>query len=227
MGIPVADRFTFGAFATYRTSRLAAGITPNSVNREHAYLRAAFNKLRRLGICKKPNRLAGLRQFKIEEKEREYLTLEQISDLLEHLAVGSNRCTVMIAKVCLATGARWSEAENLELRHVRNAQIQFVGTKSRCIRTVPIEKQFEKDLKAHHDKKETSQRLFAVCICLLRISGRCGPGRHHASRRLTHTRTAPFVRITFHDGWRQYSGAATCFGSCEPDHDDALCAPCT
>lgn len=185
MGNPVADRFTVGTFATYRTSRLAAGITPNSVNREHAYLRAVFNELRRLGIWKKPNPLAELRQFKIEEKEREYLTLEQISDLLEHLAVGSNRHTVMVAKVCLATGARWSEAENLELKHVRNAQIQFVGTKSGRIRTVPIEQQFENDLKAHHDKKETSQRLFAYAYSAFR-DGVDRAGIRLADGQLTH-----------------------------------------
>lgn len=33
---------------------------------------------------------------------------------------GKNRHAAMIAKVCLATGARWSEAESLEARQIRN-----------------------------------------------------------------------------------------------------------
>ena len=74
----------------------------------------------------------------------------------------------MIAKVCIATGAQWSEVGNLELKHIRNSQIQFVGTKSGRIRTTPIAKQFEKDLKTHHDKTETSQRLFAYAYSAFR-----------------------------------------------------------
>lgn len=161
MGNPVADRFTVDTFATYRTERLAAGIAPNSVNREHAYLRSVFNELRRLGQWKKPNPLAELRQFKVQERELSYLTTDQIRDLLEKLAEGKNRHAAMIAKVCLATGARWSEAESLGARQIRNCQIQFAGTKSGKVRAIPIERSFEQELRKHHDKEETGQRLFA------------------------------------------------------------------
>jgi integrase len=138
MGNPTADNFTVNTFATYRTTRLAAGIAPNSVNREHAYLRSVFNELRRLGQWNKPNPLSELRQFKVQERELSYLTTDQIRELLGTLAEGKNRHAVMIAKVCLSTGARWSEAENLELRHVKNGQIQFAGTKSGKVRTIPM-----------------------------------------------------------------------------------------
>lgn len=168
MGDPLADRFTVNTFATYRTERLAAGIAPNSVNREHAYLRSVFNELRRLGQWKKPNPLAELRQFKIEEREMEYLEEDEIRVLLEVLGQGKNRHAVMIAKVCLATGSRWSEAENLEVRHVRNGQIQFAGTKSGKVRTIPINASFEKELLEHHNKAETGQRLFAYSYAAFR-----------------------------------------------------------
>ena len=170
MGNPVADKFNVETFATYRTKRLTAGITPNSVDREHAYLRAMFNELRRLGQWKKPNPLAELRQFKVQERELSYLTNDQIRDLLEKLTEGKNRHAAMIAKVCLATGARWSEAENLEMRHIRNGQIQFAGTKSGKVRTIPIESTFEKELKEHHDKAETGLRLFAYAYSAFRDS---------------------------------------------------------
>ncbi len=96
----------------------------------------------------------------MQERERSYLTTDQIRDLLEKLAEGKNRHAAMIAKVCLATGARWSEAEKLEARHIRNSQIQFAGTKSGKVRAIPIEPSFEQELRNHHEA-ETGQRLFA------------------------------------------------------------------
>lgn len=168
MGNPVADRFTVDTFATYRTRRLAEGIAPNSVNREHAYLRSVFNELRRLGQWKKPNPLAELRQFKVQERELSYLTTDQIHDLLEELAAGKNRHAPVIAKVCLATGARWSEAEGLEARHIKDGRIQFAGTKSGKVRAIPIHDELEQELRDHHDKRETGQRLFAYAYSAFR-----------------------------------------------------------
>ncbi|HEY4959099.1 MAG TPA: tyrosine-type recombinase/integrase, partial [Caldimonas sp.] len=74
----------------------------------------------------------------------------------------------LVARVCLATGSRWSEAENLEERHVRNGQIQFAGTKSGRVRTIPIEPALEASLRAHHDKAETGTRLFAYAYSAFR-----------------------------------------------------------
>lgn len=112
--------------------------------------------------------LAELRQVKVQERELSYLTTDQIRDLLEKLAEGKNRHAAMIAKVCLATGARWSEAKSLEARHIRNSQIQFAGTKSGKVRAIPIESSFEQDLRNHHDKAETGQRLFAYAYSAFR-----------------------------------------------------------
>lgn len=170
MGDPIADQFNVNMFAAYRTRRLSAGIAPNSVNREHAYLRSVFNELRRLGIWKKPNPLGELRQFKIEERELSFLTSEQIPILLNSLKEGRNRHAVMVAKVCLSTGARWSEAENLQLHHLQNNQLQFSGTKSGKVRVLPIAQKLANELKKHHDPKETGQRFFAYCYSAFRES---------------------------------------------------------
>ena len=168
MGNPIADRFTVNTFTAYRTERLAAGIAPNSINREHAYLRSVFNELRRLGQWSKPNPLAELRQFKVQESELSYLAADQIHELLSELQKGKNRHAAMVAKVCLATGARWSEAESLEARHLRNDQIQFAGTKSGKVRTIPIEPELAQQLRSHHFKAETGPRLFAPCYAAFR-----------------------------------------------------------
>lgn len=45
---------------------------------------------------------------------------------------------LLLTKICLATGARWSEAEGLQLRHVRDGKINFHGTKSGRSRSVPV-----------------------------------------------------------------------------------------
>ena len=68
----------------------------------------------------------------------------------------------------MTTGARWSEAENLELRHIRNGQIQFAGTKSGKVRSIPISADFERELRQHHDPAETGPRLFAYAYSAFR-----------------------------------------------------------
>lgn len=168
MGNPIAEQFTVNTFASYRTQRLESGIAPNSVNREHAYLRSVFNELRRLGHWKKPNPLGELRQFKIEERELSFLTFDQIQLLLGALIDGRNRHAALVAKICLSTGARWGEAESLEAHHLRNCQLQFAGTKSGKVRALPITPELAAELKAHHDPHETGQRLFAPCYSAFR-----------------------------------------------------------
>lgn len=168
MGNPVADHFTAATFADYRTKRVDAGISLNNLNREHAYLRAVFNELSSLGFWKKENPLAKLRQFKIQERELSYLTPAQIATLLEALSMSSNRHALMISKVCLATGARWGEAEILNVSQLRNQVIQFAKTKSGKVRAIPISQELNKELLAHHDPEETCERLFASAYSAFR-----------------------------------------------------------
>lgn len=168
MGDPVADRFTVDTFTDYRTKRIEAGISPNNLNREHAYLRAVFNELASLGHWKNDNPLAKLRQFKIQEKELSFLTIKQIHTLLAELARARNRHVQLISKICLATGARWSEAENLRTTQLRNKVIQFAGTKSGKVRAVPISTELEAELTAHHEPKETGDRFFTYAASAFR-----------------------------------------------------------
>ncbi|WP_286997979.1 tyrosine-type recombinase/integrase, partial [Comamonas sp. UBA7840] len=105
---------------------------------------------------------------KVQECELSYLTSDQIHDLLSELQKGKNRHAAMVTKVCLATGARWSEAESLEARHILNDQIQFAGTKSGKIRSIPVNTELAQELRSHHIKAETGQRLFAPCYSAFR-----------------------------------------------------------
>lgn len=161
MGDPRADQFSPDQFAEYRTLRMVAGISPNTMNREQAYLRAVFNETIRLGHWKKENPLKKLRAFKIEEKELSYLERDQIVTLLVQLEKSRNLHVSTVAKVCLATGARWGEAESLRASQIRNGMIQFVQTKSNRARAVPITTDLENCLQKHHQILGKEEYLFS------------------------------------------------------------------
>ncbi|MCI1042246.1 tyrosine-type recombinase/integrase [Caballeronia zhejiangensis] len=160
LGDPVADRFTAEMFASYRAARLADGVTPNNLNREHAYMRAVFNELDRLGLWKRANPLAKLRPFKIQETELSYLDKDQIPRLLDALSQARNPHVLLITKVCLSTGSRWSEAEELKLSQVRAGLVQFAKTKSGKVRAVPISPELEQELIDHHRCSGQGERIF-------------------------------------------------------------------
>lgn len=166
MGDPKAHKFTANHFATYRAERAAGKhtrakpgrgsgkggekpkpISANMLNHELAYLRAVFNELERLGEWKGANPLAKVRALKFDEAEMAYLTAEQLSELLAGL--GDETAHVrLISEVCLATGARWGEAESLQPRQVRNGLIHYSKTKSSKNRSVPITETLQKRLTA-------------------------------------------------------------------------------
>lgn len=168
MDDPRADLFTAETFARYRAKRIESGITPNNMNRDHAYLRAVFNELIRLGAWKKDNPLKQLRAFKVQERELSYLTIEQIGTLLRCVSDGRNPHTHLITKVCLATGARWGEAEGMLRSQAKQGHIQFVQTKSSKTRAIPISKGLQKNLEDHHDKHGDGARLFAPAFSAFR-----------------------------------------------------------
>lgn len=168
MGDPVADRFTVDMFATYRTKRLDAGLTANNMNREHAYLRAMFNELIRLGHWTKDNPLANLRQFKIQQSELSYLTLDQITTLLDALSASRNPHVRLISRICLATGARWSEAEELRETQVKNGLIEYARTKSGKTRAIPIDPALEGEIRSHARVHGQMGRIFGYSISAFR-----------------------------------------------------------
>lgn len=169
MGEPTVAGFSAESFAAYRAERLKAGVKPETMNREHAYLRAVFNELRRLGIFKGDNPLAGLRKFKVPERELSFLTLEQIRVLLAALGDRRVHDAWLVARICLATGARWSEVEGLRPKQVRGGAVHFTQTKSGKNRSVPISAELEAELGAHlvgryGDLAGMAERYFQSCM---------------------------------------------------------------
>ncbi|MES2832484.1 MAG: tyrosine-type recombinase/integrase [Pseudomonadota bacterium] len=159
LGDPVADKFSPEIFASYRRKRINEGISQNNLNREHSYLRSVFNEMTRLGYWKGENPLAKIRQFKIQERELTYLTMEQIQRLLAEIESGRNPDAIVITKICLSTGSRWSEAEEIRTTQIHKGLLQFALTKSGKNRAVPIDMDLHKELTKIAKASGTS-RLF-------------------------------------------------------------------
>lgn len=168
MGDPVADRFNAEIFATYRSARLADGVSPSNMNRELAYFRAMFNELVRLGAWPRENPLARLRQFKVAERELSYLTKAQITALLVELAKARNKHVLLVTKLALSTGARWSEAEEITIGQIRDGHVQFVKTKSGKVRAVPLSDDLLDALRKHYKDHGGLQRVFGYAWAAFR-----------------------------------------------------------
>lgn len=147
MGQPLAREFDAQLFSRYREKRLKGDfarsnrvkkVAPRTINLELAYFRAVFNELGRLGEWSGENPLKNIRPFRTEESEMAFLTKDQIDLLLLECGRENNTDLVTIVKICLATGARWSEAEDLRRSQVNNCKITYTKTKGRKNRTIPI-----------------------------------------------------------------------------------------
>lgn len=168
---PIAQNFTSKEFTDYRTKRLngelyrterVKTVAPRTLNLELTYLKSMFNELIRLGEWTLKNPVERIRQFRIDEQEMAYLTPEQIKILLASAKVSKAKDLVTIIKICLSTGARWSEAESLKDLQVKNQAITYTKTKGKKNRTIPI----SNDLYDEIPKKKGS--LFTPCYSAFR-----------------------------------------------------------
>lgn len=157
MGNPIARNFNKSDFSTYRTKRLE-DVSIKTVNNDQTYFNALFNELIRLGEWKYENPISGLRALKYKTPEMGFLTIEEIPVIFGELKKGKNPDTYLVAKICLSTGCRWSEAEQLKGSQVSNGRITFINTKGNKNRTVPISQELFNEI------PKTSGRLFGNCI---------------------------------------------------------------
>ncbi|EJD6581707.1 site-specific integrase [Providencia rettgeri] len=167
LGDPIASQLTASDFSVYREGRLKGEIPdvngrcmeikPVTVNHEQRNLSAVFGTLKKLGHWSLPNPLAGLPTFKVDESMVTFLYKDEIKLLLNALAESKSDSVLMIAKICLSTGARWSEAENLESSQVTPYRITYKNTKSKKVRTVPISKELYDEIPKKRGK------LFTPC----------------------------------------------------------------
>lgn len=141
LGDPLASHFDKNTFAVYREKRLAGEwnqkgkkrLSEATVNREQSYLHAVFSEMKRLGEWDGDNPLSGIRQFKEGDQELAFLYEEEIERLLSACDQSANKDLGIIVRICLATGARWSEAQDLKQSQVLPGRLTFTQTKSKKI----------------------------------------------------------------------------------------------
>ncbi|CAI1058746.1 Tyrosine recombinase XerD [Serratia quinivorans] len=178
MGFPLATEFTAQLFTAYRSKRLdgnfsrtkrVSKVSPRTMNLEHAYFLAVFNELKRLGEWSAPNPLENVRQFRIDESEMAFLSIEQIDQLLNECRNSSAKDLENIVKICLSTGARWSEAESLKRSQISASKITFIKTKGKRNRTIPLSAELVAEL------PKNNGALFTPCYYAFRNAlGRAG-----------------------------------------------------
>lgn len=169
---PLAKDFSAQSFSAYREKRLSGDyarsarvkeVSPRTLNLELAYFRAVFNELARLGDWKGDNPLKNVRPFRTEESEMAFLSKQQIADLLEECRQSSVPELEILVKICLTTGARWSEAESLKSTQIASNKITFIKTKGKKNRTIPISEQLNKQLPRDDKGKLKQGDLFPAC----------------------------------------------------------------
>ena len=160
-GNPIVDDFTAKLFTDYRKRRMSGElyrtdsvktVSLRTLNLELVYLRAMFNELDRLGEWNRPNPVQNIKQFRLDESEMSFLSNDQIKSLLIECKNSSVTNLLLMVKIGLCTGARWSEIVNLKLPQITPFKITYVKTKGRRNRTVPITRDLYEQIPTDNNK---------------------------------------------------------------------------
>jgi len=162
---PVASRLTPEQFVQYRYTRLKDGLTEKTFNNHHGYLSSLFNKLRKLKVIDYENPISEVDFIKIQERQLSYLSRDQIETLLDAIKTGcKNESTWYVAQLCLRTGARWGEAEQLRFKQLHSGRVTYEFTKGKKTRTIPLYAGFYDELQRFAKYKNPDDRVFDNCI---------------------------------------------------------------
>lgn len=163
MGNPIAKNITASDFSKYRQLRIQT-VSIKTANNDQTYLNALLNELKRLGEWNYENPLLGLRALKYKQPEMGFLTPEEIVLVFDELKIGRNYDAYLISKICISTGCRWGEAEQLTGSQLTPHRVTFIHTKGNKRRAVPISEELYNEL------PKKSGRLFSNCIKSFRMA---------------------------------------------------------
>jgi site-specific recombinase XerD len=136
---PIASSVNPEILAQYRKNRLEQGVNPATLNRELVTLKAVYRELKRLSVINYNSAILDVRKLRETKTELSYLTREQLTKLIHQINQSKNDSLPYVVKICLATGARWSEAEKLTHNNCINQGFQFVDTKNGQSRFIPVD----------------------------------------------------------------------------------------
>ncbi|MBL4829035.1 MAG: tyrosine-type recombinase/integrase [Aliivibrio sp.] len=156
MGDPLYHKLTSSMFTDYRTRRLAGEVEDlnkrkvkvsfSTCNIDQTLLNAVIVELQRMEEWKGENPLKLVRKFKIHEEEMEFLTTNEIRELLELAKTHKHPDLIKVIKVSLATGGRFKEIANLTSSQITQYKITFTKTKGKKNRSVPISKELYEEI---------------------------------------------------------------------------------
>ncbi|MGF2736438.1 phage integrase [Marinobacter sp. DUT-1] len=171
LGNPRVKDFTATDWMEYRAQRMQE-VTAGTCNHEQRYLSAVFAEMVRLGHLKH-NPIGPVRQVRVKEREMSFLTIEQCQQLLDECRQSTNEFVWSVAMICLATGARWIEAETLTNSGFVSGKVIFRDTKNGKSRAVPIDPKIQEQVLEH--ALPGPGRLFGPCRSAFRSAyQRCG-----------------------------------------------------
>lgn len=193
LGDPVAVSLEPAKVARVRSLQVSKGMSGKYANNRLGYLKSMYNELRQLGSIDYENPVGRMRPLKLQEKPLSYLTKHQVSELLAALdARTTSPHPKMVARICLATGARWGEAQALTLDRLKGNTVIFANTKSKRVRSVPISEALAKEIRQHWQ----THGPFTNCLGVFRIvllSTSITLPRGQASHVLRHTFASHFI----------------------------------
>ena len=150
LGNPFGADLKASDFVAYVSNKVGSGLSEKTLNNHLGYIKAVYNYLHSIDEIEYQNPLEKIKPIKLDERELSWLTTEQITHLLKTIeSYSQNPHVLLLTKICLATGARWSEAEGLKLRHVRDGKLSFHGTKRGKSRSIPVAEDLFKQIHAH------------------------------------------------------------------------------
>lgn len=163
LGHRVARTLTPQQFLDYRYQCMhvdSPPLTAKSFNNRHGYLAAMYRTLRKLKVISYECPIAEVAMVKIHEQQLTYLSQGQIVVLFDHLKGCRNKSVWWIAQVCIRTGARWGEVESLKRKQLHNGRVTFEFTKSKKVRTVPLDPYFYAGLIDFSRIRNPEERVF-------------------------------------------------------------------
>lgn len=192
LGNPLARLLSSEHIAEYRKLRIDSGISEATLNREVTTLKAMFRELKRLSVIDYSPLFLDMRKLREPRTELSYLTLEQVKLFLDNCAFSSNKSLFFVVRVCLATGARWSEAEGLMFNDCNNNGFTFRDTKNGYSRYVPVDESFYSDVRHYLFVNKSFDTCYGAFRVAFKRSGFEVP-RGQLSHILRHTFASHFV----------------------------------
>ncbi|MGR6862704.1 phage integrase [Aliivibrio salmonicida] len=160
IGNPRVNQVNTALLIEYRKDLIDAGVLFSTINRTFTRLKGVFSVSLSTGDIKGDNPFDALPPLREADYSFDYLRPNDVRALLRYL----DGDALKIAKVCLSTGAMWSEVSKLEKSHIVDNKIILTTAKTRIKRAVQVSNELLEEITNVNGK-----RLFKPCFSIFKI----------------------------------------------------------